>query len=145
MGLFRPSASKVAAEVDKTAARMTGAFVASMSRNYPELASGLQKTAVASILIDVAADILLRGIALTRGPVFAQKASFEFARREGTRFEELVELCLEATRSGRTQESAVARLVSYEAGTGNPSDWEKFVTEFKQNMTQAVFRASQAS
>lgn len=141
MGLFKPSGKQIAVEVYNRSPKLAAHMAAETGRSYPKLEPYLQNPSVAMVLSDVAAECLFRGVAIKRSPEVAQKATFFYLSLPDTSFSRLMEEGLQATRAGRSQEFAIAKLLAEASGVLNAEDWEAFAIAYRRNVADAVIAA----
>lgn len=132
---FKPSAAKVAKRIYKKAPSMAATISIALGDDYAATSDEFESDETfTSILIDITAESLIRGIAEVRGEGFGIKVGREYNRLAPT-LGALADACAQAAAAGWSEERGMAELV---AGGDYPHHSEQLVTRLEQYF--AAFR-----
>lgn len=140
--IFRPSAKRVAKKIYIESPSLAGTITAAISDEYSAIEDHVGEDQIlTSILIDITAESLIRGIGVTRGVPFAEKVGREFNKLSPS-LGKLAETCAKATAFGISQEQGMAGEVLGGNEVLNKTQiavqLEKFITLFRKTAIKVV-------
>jgi len=141
--LFKPSSARVAKEIYKKAPSIAGTITAAVGDEYSAIKDCFgEDKYLASALIDITAESLIRGIAAARGERFAHKVEREYNKISPTLGALLADACVQVTATGMSQERGMAVIVlSENEHHDDPktiAQLERFIIVFRRKALEVV-------